>query len=701
MENVQAGSTEMFQRLTPAGRQFFLDRAGQLLTDDEAVRALYSIDYERVPPDIATFLTHADYVGGTGFVVFPGWVPVIERACRINSGITECILTGAQGRGKTAAAMLMLLYKLTRLTCMRDPARFYGLAPRTQIVFGLYMVTKRQLRNTGFYLLRDQLIDNMPYYKDVFPRVPFGKEQITWDRGEKRILVEPASKSFHALGLSLFAVAADELNYFEQGQSSSEDAHDVVEECSARLESRFLTDYGDIPGIAVFISQTRTEADFLEQRARDKRDSDRVLVDRGPRWERGTSDPYKRLTTVESQRAAPYLVDTMVGKVPGFRVYRGSETSDPRVLDTVNRRPDESWMVEPADPADSPDESRIIYVPVNHYSRFVDDLYGALRLQADCPSSTFTPFFSRRQIVEAAFHEELINPLDRQTVRCYEGQGTFRLSDTFAFQRVTNVFMGRRAPIRHPESPRYIHLDPAKGGEGRDWFGIAMVHPSGHHLEERKHTALNPYDDAQVGESLVMKDVECDFYLRLTAGPRNEPIDFRKVRLFLDWLRRTGFWIRKITADGWNTLDMLQRLREIGFTTEPLSVDRTSKPHKTVRQVMNEGRLAIPYPRGYTPERWGSPEEALRRCILFNEMIGLEHNVQNDKVDHRKRNPDGSQGSKDISDALIGAAFSCLLDDVSPGENPEHTKSSRMAVDERFNRFLIQGQVSKYLPGAS
>lgn len=189
--------------------------------------------------------------------------------------------------------------------------------------------------------------------------------------------------------------------------------------------------------------------------------------------------------------------------------------------------------------------------------------------------------------------------------------------------------------------------------------------------------------------------------MRLTAGPRNEPVDFRKVRLFIDWLRRTGFWIRKVTADGWQTLEMLQRLREMGFQTEPLSVDRTSKPYKNVRQVMNEGRLAVPYPRGYTPERWGSPEEALRRVILFNEMIGLEHDVARDKVDHRRRNPDGSQGSKDISDSVIGAAFTCLLDEVTPGENPKHVNNGRAMINDQYNRFLSQGMVQKYLPGAS
>lgn len=602
----------------------------------------------------------------------------------------------------TSGAMIIMLYKLVRLACLRDPSRFYGLAPKTQIVFGLYMVTKRQLKNTGFYLIRDQLIDNMPFFTDVFKRSPWGKEQVTWDKGEKRFIISTSSKSWHVLGLSLFCVAADEMNYFDQGAATAEDAREIVTECSSRLESRFLTEHGDIPGVGIFISQTRTEADYLEQRARSMARSKHVLVDRGPRWERGLPNPYYRLATDAACKGALYLTDTMAGKVPAFRVYKGGETSDPRLLDRVSRNSDASWKVEAIDPEDKPGESLLVYPPVNYYKRFYDDIHGALRLVADCPSATFTPFFPRREVLEAAFDETLIHPSTMQTVRCYEGQpGSFRLAQTFQHQRVTNVFMGRRAPIRHPEAPRYIHLDPASGGEGLDWYGLAMVHPARFHVEDVKHTHDNPFDDAAVGESFVVKDVEADFYIRLDAGPRGEPIDFKKVRIFLDWLRRIGYWIRLVTADGWQTLDTLQRLRDKGFCTEPLSVDRSgAKAYKMFRQVATERRVYLPYPQGYTPERWGSSEEALKKVVLFNELAGLEHDVQREKVDHRKKNPDGSQGSKDIADALVGAAYKCLLDEVSPSDNPMSTASGRTLVTRQYDRYLKQGIVNKYLPGA-
>ena len=699
LENIGNGSVEMFQRLTPTGRQFFLSRFDHLLVDTEARKALYGIDYERVPPTIQTFLDHADYVGGTGFEVYPGWKPVIEEACKIGSPISECILTGAQGRGKTSAAMLMMLYKLTRLACMKDPARFYGLAPKTQIVFGLYMVTKKQLKNTGFYLIRDQLIDNMAFFKDVFPRSPFGKEEVTFEQGERRFIISTSSKAWHVLGLSLFCVAADEMNYFDQGQATAEDAREIVTETSSRLESRFLDEHGDIPGLGIFISQTRTEADFLEQRAQEMRKERSVLVDRGPRWERGSPRPYKNLATDHARKDAPYLVDTMIGKVPSFRVYKGSETTEPRVLDKVRRRPDGSWNVTAIDPGDTPDDSHVIYVPVNHWKRFDQDIYGALRLQADCPSATFTPFFPRREVIESAFDEELVNPCTAQTIRCYERQpGDFRLARAFQHKRVTNVFMGKRAPIRHPGAPRYISLDPAAGGEGNDWYGMAMVHPARFNVEERTWTEEDPFDDAEVGEAHVVKDVECDFYWRLDAGPRGEPVDFKKVRKFVDWLRRCGFWVRKVTADGWQSLDTLQRLRDKGFIAEPFSVDRNSKAYKTFRQVANEGRLWLPYPQGYGPDRWGSSEEALKRVILFNELAGLEHDVEHDKVNHRDKNPDGSQGSKDIADAVVAATFQCLMDEVGPGDNPLAASSGRGMIEAKFNQFMDQGIVKKYLP---
>ena len=406
-DELDQGDLRIFERLSPTARIEFLNRLGHFVTDSNAREALHAYDYDRIPPSVEHFLHSPDYVGGTGLKLYDGWEPVIKEACQPGTQVTECILTGAQGRGKTTAAMLMMAYKIIRLSCLRDPSRFYELAPRTNILFGLYMVTKKQLGDTGFYTLRDQIIDQMPYFQDVFPRVPYGQESIKWERGEKVITVSTNSKAWHSLGTSLFAVSADELNYFDQGSASINVARDIVTEVSSRLESRFLDEFGDIPGIAVFISQTRTESDFLEQRAQEKKDSPHVLVDRGPRWQRGNPKPFRGISTELAARNAQWPVETVAGEAPGFRVFTGDETSDARVLDRrPQRQSDGSWLVLPIDPTDNPVRAKIIHVPINYYKRFHDDIHGALRLVADRPTSGFTPFFARREVIAVAFDDK-------------------------------------------------------------------------------------------------------------------------------------------------------------------------------------------------------------------------------------------------------------------------------------------------------
>ena len=44
------------------------------------------------------------------------------------------------------------------------------------------------------------------------------------------------------------------------------------------------------------------------------------------------------------------------------------------------------------------------------------------------------------------------------------------------------------------------------------------------------------------------------------------------------------------------------------------------------------------------------------------EWFSLDHDANKHKVDHPKKNDDGSVGSKDVADAIVGAVFNCLYD---------------------------------------
>jgi len=593
----------------------------------------------------------------------------------------------------TMIAMFILAYKIYRVSLLRDPAAFFGLQARSKIVFGLYALTKDQIEDVGFYVLRDMLIDQSPYFAELFPRSPYGKETISWP--QRQVHVITGSGTLHAIGRNLFALAADELNYFARGEKTANRARDLVAEVSRRLESRFVGYGGDIPGVSIFISQTRTARDFLEQRIRDSKGKEGVYVLRGARWKFNPKgyDPHD--PTRGHQHGDPT-----------FRVFVGDEVRDACILDEVVKRPDGTVVVRPVDP-DAPEPGgRVLDVPVLHYKAHLDDLHGALRAIDDVPTASFTPFFPRREVLDRAFDDDLGFPFPAQTFRCHE-KSALRLQDLFDYAAMTTIYMGRRRPIRHPDAPRYLHLDLSQTG---DRTGVALVHASEFRLDEiGVEEALDP---AGVGEGEVVKRVEVDFYVALEAGEFREPIDYGKIRVFVEWLRRCGFWIRRITADRHQSFDMLQRFREMGFEADFVSVDRSSDPYKTLRQACNEGRMALPFPTVLNPvkgthpirvedmvgdasdpdavARWAAKERERRlaKVILFQELTGLEHDVERNKVDHRAINPDGTPGSKDIADAVCGAVYTCLMDKVSPGDVGGHGPHHRGKVARSLNRYL-------------
>lgn len=676
LENVLGGSTEHFAKLRPAQREYFLALAAPYLEargEAAAVDALIDIDYEVRPPTPEQFLSCTDYVPtDMARELFPAWRPIILKACQPGGRVFEVNITGASGNGKTTAAMLILDYKMVRTFCLRDPAAFFGLQARTMIYFGLYATTKRLIKDVGFYVLRDMLMDPAPFWRDRYPRLKQGQEYIRWP--QKRIEVITGSSELHALGRALLGVAADELNYYNMGEKTAQRAPDLVAEVSRRLETRFLDKAGDIPGIAIYISQTRTTTDYLENRIREKKDHPGVLCVRGPRW-------------AFSTKGYNHPDGFHPGQDPVFRVFTGTDTTDPRILDRVVRMSDGVWHVSPADAEDSiPDGGNVIDVPVQHYRAFIDDLHGALRNIADVPSGSYTPFFPRREVVFQAFTRDpaVVYPFSSQSIPCYEG-GVAQLQDAYDIKRVTRVHMGRLLPVRHPDAPRYIHLDLSQGG---DRTGMAMVHPSGHYREDTP-AAL---DAAGVGAGEMVKAVEVDFYVALTSGPYGEPIDFGKIRVFVDWLRRCGYWVRMVTTDQFMAFDMRQRIREMGIPSELQSVDRTSGPYRDFRQAMGEGRVVLPVPPGLSQAGMAGPgtvvpEEILRRVILAQELLGLEHDVKRDKVEHRAQNPDGSKGSKDVADGAAGAVYRCLTDDTVPS-GPPGTPTARSVAEVRLGRYL-------------
>jgi len=166
---------------------------------------------------------------------------------------------------------------------------------------------------------------------------------------------------------------------------------------------------------------------------------------------------------------------------------------------------------------------------------------------------------------------------------------------------------GYEPPFMHPrsDSQHFIHVDLAKN---RDRAGFCML----------------SYDSTKIRVELAWG----------FEAPRGGEIDFDSIVEFIDKIAHMGFWIRKVTYDGWQSVGSLQQLRKKGIEASMLSIKK--EQYDTLKDMINSDTV-----EGYFYE------------LLVNELLGLEL-IGGKKVDHKEG------GSNDVADALAGATWSAV-----------------------------------------
>jgi hypothetical protein len=334
-----------------------------------------------------------------------------------------------------------------------------------------------------------------------------------------------------------------------------------------------------------------------------------------------------------------------------FRVLLGDATHDPQILDEVIISTHSRIQVKPAlsQYEEARLEGKIIDVPVEHYKAFADDIIGAIRDVAGIATAATVNFFPRKKVLADMFvaGQELPRYFNSETVQM-SIRSPFKLTELFDIELACAVHMSRRIPYRHPQSPRYLHVDLARN---KDAVGIAMVHPSEFMIERG--------DDVQgTQEETVQKTLEVDFVMRIITDDSGEDVDFNKIEEFIIWLKKNGFWIKRATYDSWQSAGSIQALKTFGIDAAVRSVDKTVLPYRILSRVMHDRKIACP-----------------KHEFLNNELGELVYKVETDKVDH----PDG--GSKDCADALAAAVYECMIDTTIARDAPTPKKPGESKYD--------------------
>ena len=511
---------------------------------------LYS-DYDEVPVGIDEFLHNPKYLGRGltneegKFTVYPYWVEVLKKIFPDPlkpAQYNTLALTGAIGLGKSFEAVLVGLYELYRMLCLKDPYLYYGLQPIDKITFALMNITLDAAEGVAWDKFQ-QLAQSSEWF---LAHGSLSKSQNPqWTPGKKIELV-CGSQSRHIIGRAVFWAFFDEVS-FQNNQDvakQKEKAKNLVNTAAARMQSRFMK--GEVnPTILVLASSKRTEQSYMETfiQGKKQRESKTTLVVDEPQW------------VIRTDKDSPNKFKVAVGSKYLASEVLALDISDDE-LDAVRSR-----------------GYQIIDVPMGYYENFIEDIDIALTDIAGISTTNSNRYISgpRLAAIEVDTYQ---NAFVKEIIEVGNGpDDNSQYSDFFDISRIPNELKSK---------PLFVHLDMSLSG---DKTGIGGTFVRG---------KKQPKPDEPVSKDLLYTIA---FNVSVKA-PKGHQVSFEKNRQFIRWLRQQGFNVKGVSSDTYQSADLQQTLKAENFSTEIISVDRVDtdricKPYQYLRNAIYEQRVEI------------------------------------------------------------------------------------------------------------
>ena len=576
------------ENLTEEERKAVADILKEMTTEGTSSKLndLILEDYREIPVDIGTFLHDPQYLGkglvdGEGrFTVFPYWEELLHKIYPDPMKPATCntlALTGSIGTGKSTMAVLIGIYELYRMMCLRDPSVYYGIMSTDTISFAVINITVEASRGVAWDKLQN-LIQSSEWFM-IHGKVS-GVNKLEWTPNiEYKINLICGSQPRHFIGQALFWCFEDEISFIpnQDVERQKQKALELVSSATARMQSRFMRNNVN-PTILVLASSKRTEQSFLETWIENKKKNESkttIIVDE-PQW------------VIREDKKSERTFKVAIGNK-----FLASEVLPPDATEeTANAYRDKGF--------------RVIDVPIGYYENFLDNVDIALTDIAGISTTSLTSYISGERISHVKF--EGTNPFTKDIITVGNAiDDESQYSDFFDLSLVSPEMKSK---------PLFIHLDMSLTG---DKTGIGGVWIKGKKLPKEGQPETN---------DLIF---QVAFVVSVKA-PKGYQVSFEKTRNFIFWLKQQGFSIKGITMDTYQSAEMLQSLRSKGFNADILSVDRVDKsvgsapvckPYQYLKSAIYEQRILIP---------------KNRTSLLTEELIGLKRDNNSGRVDHT---PDG------------------------------------------------------------
>lgn len=584
-------------------------QAGQFIHNMEQ-RALY---YSAVVKDVASIargqkpealsrleLYKWEPVGFREFVESPEymkagdalWPEVMSELEIINDGThVEAVCTGGIGSGKSTVALWTQAYQLYLMSCVRNPHKLYGQASTDELLIIFQSITATQAKTVGFARFRS-MIQASPYFQKKYPFDKSIESRLVFGPSGRIQVVPVSSKDTAAIGQNVIGGLIDELNYMAVIEKSKrtpdaetyDQAVAVYQSIARRRKTRFIKQ-GRLPGVLCLVSSRKYPGQFTDRKEEQARTDPTIYVYDKRVWE---VKPWE------------------FGK-ERFRVFVGDDSRRPRIL---------------ADGDDVPD-GRVIEIPMEFLTDFETDIMNALREIAGVATIARHPYLMNREAVSQSFSRVPQSIFDEESVD---------------FQSIK--LHARKDRFFKPELPRAAHIDLGVTGDSAG-LAIGCV-PMFVRLGDLKYGVDEAYSSSLNQHMPILR---YDALLEVRP-PKGGEILFFRIRNVLLQLRDMGLNIRWVTFDSYESRDSQQLLRQEGFITGVVSMDRIGQSGgKGGMNKSNEAQDTLKAAL-YTERVWAPPH-----AKAIRELLALERDAKTGKIDHP------AKGSKDVADSMAGVAF--------------------------------------------
>lgn len=572
---------------------------------DDIQFELFKDAYDEKPVTIDEFIHSEDFLGPYyGKDMRPFWMEYLRYlypGC-LTSTSSEIILLLPRGVGKTTLAIIVAMYELHKLLCLKAPQDFFGMQPMTQIWFLFFSKTQKHASEVGFSEFLG-IVEEIPWFRRFITKSGASRLDL-----KKRIIISTASGE-DAIGKAVYYSSLDEANF--AGASNATAAAKIKKSYISAVtsqETRFSAGPGGtsgvIPGKMMLLSSPNPEMSILEDHV-SQRDGEKgvSIVSGYPSWE----------------------IHDVGYSGERFLVHTGSDSMDPMIIEDPRALKNMPEL----------EIESIIEVPIELMANARRDLEMFLR--------DYVGIFTLSSF-------KYLNP---EEMRMMQNAWTSR-----PLTRAEVIPVGFNTPVdelfsyfyedavkelRDTTCLRYIHVDAATK---HDRCGIASCYV------KHVRTIVQVYNEETGNyehKSTSSMQYYIDFAIALEAEEDEEiPLD-RVVDLLARLRDLYNYPINGVSIDGFQGEMFAQQFQRKGFNVMRLSLDKQVDAHEQFRHALRRGQINLP---NYAVDtiKWVGDEP-----LLHEEMKNLR--IIDGKYDHPP------YSSKDIADAVIGAFYDRFSDD--------------------------------------